>query len=76
MPKANSRQVGGTHYARGIQHWDYVLSKNMPYLEAMVCKYVERHAHKNGREDLEKARHFIDKAIEHYYGGTKKRRKR
>jgi hypothetical protein len=64
---ANEYQIGGTHYNRGIQHWDYVISKNIPYLEAMIIKYVERHAYKNGREDLLKARHFLQKALETYY---------
>lgn len=68
---ANDRQVGGAHYKRGIQHWDYVLSKDMPYLEAQVVKYVERWSEKNGLQDLEKAGHFLQKLIEHNFPDTK-----
>jgi hypothetical protein len=62
---ANDHQVGGKHYKQGIEHWDYVLSKNIPYMEAQIIKYVERWRDKNGLQDLEKARHFLDKLIEH-----------
>lgn len=64
MSKVNETQVGGTHYQSSIQHWDYVLANNIPYLEAQIIKYVTRHAKKNGLQDLQKARHFLDKLIE------------
>lgn len=64
---ANEKQVGGSHYRQPIQHWDYVVANNMPYLEARAFAYVDRHAKKGGRADLEKAKHFIDKMIEVYY---------
>ena len=31
-----------------------------------VIKYVQRHAKKNGIEDLEKAKHYLEFAIENY----------
>lgn len=65
MPKtANSRQVGGSHYAQPIQHWDLVIANNIPYLEAQVLKYVMRWRDKGGLEDLKKAQHFLDKLME------------
>lgn len=64
---ANDKQVGGDHYRAAIQHWDYVVANKMPYLEAMAFKYIDRHARKNGKQDLEKAMHFIEKMIETYY---------
>lgn len=64
MTRANDRQVGGAHYQSPIQHWDYVLANDIPYLEAQIIKYVTRHKRKNGLQDLEKARHFLDKLIE------------
>lgn len=64
MSEANKTQVGGDHYKTGIQHWDYVVANDMPYLEAQVVKYVTRHKKKNGMQDLQKARHFLDKLIE------------
>jgi hypothetical protein len=64
---ANSRQVGGKHYKTKIEHWDFVLANNIPYLEAVAIKYIFRHKGKGGRQDLEKAKHYIEKMIEHYY---------
>jgi Protein of unknwon function (DUF3310) len=51
----------------GIQHWDFVVANNIPYLEAQAIKYIYRHAKKGGKQDLEKAKHFIEKMIEVYY---------
>lgn len=64
MSKANDRQEGGNHYASSIQHWDYVLANDIPYLEAQIIKYITRWRKKNGLEDLRKARHFFDKLEE------------
>lgn len=62
---ANDSQVGGSHYSnQKIQHWDYVVANNIPYLEAQVIKYVSRHKAKNGMEDLKKAKHMLEKLIE------------
>lgn len=62
---ANAVQVGGNHYKKQpYQHWDFVLDASVPYLEAMVAKYVSRHMNKNGRQDLEKALHFLKKLEE------------
>lgn len=65
---ANERQVGGTHYQQpggsGEQHWDRVHRLQLDYFQAQVTKYVERAWVKNGVQDLEKARHFLDKYIE------------
>jgi hypothetical protein len=61
---ANEKQVGGMHYAKPIQHWDFVLANNIPYMEAQIMKYVFRWREKNGLEDLEKAKHFLEKLIE------------
>ena len=67
---ADENQVGGTHYkTQKIQHWTYVIANQMPYLDAQAFKYIDRHARKNGRQALEKAKHFIDKMIETYYPG-------
>lgn len=62
---ANDRQEGGAHYKGApVEHWDFVLMHNIPYMEAQVIKYVMRWRAKNGLEDLRKARHFIEKLIE------------
>lgn len=71
MSGANSRQVGGEHYRKvpGEQHWDRLvrlkgLEKARAYFTGTITAYVERYEDKNGIEDLEKARHFMDKLIE------------
>lgn len=62
----NDRQVGGDHYRRaeGEQHWDRVYRLfGSGYFIGCATKYIERYQDKNGKEDLEKAVHFIQKLI-------------
>lgn len=66
---ANDRQVGGTHYKDaahgGEEHWDRIWrAYGAGYFVGCITKYVERYQLKNGVQDLEKARHFLDKLIE------------
>ena len=62
---ANTRQVGGDHYAsKPIQPWDYITSNNMPFLEGNIVKYITRWRDKGGVQDLHKARHYLDKLLE------------
>jgi hypothetical protein len=68
MMSPNEVQVGGDHYKKkAIQPWDYIISNNLGYLEGNVIKYVSRHADKAGLQDLEKAKHYLDKLIETRY---------
>jgi hypothetical protein len=65
---ASDRQVGGGHYKDcAIQPIDYILANRIGYMEANVIKYITRHEKKNGLQDLEKARHYIDLIIEKKY---------
>ena len=63
---ANDRQVGGNHYKKhgALQHWDLVHHFGWSYFQGQIIKYVMRYKDKNGVQDLEKARHFLDKLIE------------
>lgn len=63
---ANEKQVGGDHYKiGGEEHWDRVWRLyGRGYFVGCITKYVERYPQKNGLQDLEKARHFLDKLIE------------
>lgn len=64
---ANSRQVGGNHYAQGgsVQHWDFIAQNLGPgYLVGCATKYIARWRQKDRRKDLEKALHFIEKLRE------------
>lgn len=59
------RQVGGSHYQdRAIQPIDYIIANRLDFCEGSVIKYVTRHRYKNGIEDLEKAKHYIEFLIE------------
>jgi len=66
LPGANERQIGGEHYKREgqLQHWDWAIQLGLGYLEGSATKYVSRWRNKNGRQDLEKALHFIEKLVE------------
>lgn len=62
---ANDRQVGGGHYKQFTHEtWDVILDWGLGYLDGNAVKYLSRWRHKNGIEDLKKARHYIDKLIE------------
>lgn len=66
--KPSQIQVGGTHYNKmKIQPIEFIYENNIPYMEANVIKYVCRHKSKNGLQDLEKAKHYIDLLIEKEY---------
>lgn len=52
------------HYNEGIEMWDYAVSHNLDFLEGNVVKYVTRWKHKNGIQDLYKAKQYLDKLIE------------
>lgn len=61
---ANEKQVAGNHYKTSIEHWDYVVANDLNYLEGQITKYVTRCRKKNGMQDLEKAKHFLEKYME------------
>jgi len=64
-PSPTKTQVGGNHYSKmAIQPIDYILANNLNWCEANVVKYITRWRQKNGRDDLEKAKHYIDLLIE------------
>jgi len=63
--KAIKQQVGGDHYSKlAIQPVEYINKNNLTYLQGNVIKYVTRYKDKNGVEDLQKAKHYIDLLIE------------
>lgn len=71
---ANKRQVGGNHYAAGLQHWDVVELHDIGYLEGCASKYLTRWRKKNGLQDLQKALHYTEKLIELARCGQRKNR--
>lgn len=66
---ALKEQVGGNHYKdMQIQPIEFITKNGLGFCEGNVIKYVCRYKHKNGKEDLLKARHYIDLLIELEYG--------
>lgn len=62
---APSRQVGGSHYKKyAIQPSEYILKNNIGWLEGNAIKYLTRWKDKGGRQDLEKAKHYVELLLE------------
>jgi len=71
---AYDKQIGGTHYRKmKIQPSKFVIENKLLFPEGNVIKYICRHPYKGGKEDLEKAKHFIDMIIERDYGEEKEK---
>jgi hypothetical protein len=71
VPVSNSpldKQEGGTHYKYyAIQPVEYIYKNNLGYCEGNVVKYITRYKEKNGKEDLLKAKHYIDLLLQMRY---------
>lgn len=56
------------YYRRGqIEVWDFILDQQLDFVLGTALKYICRAGHKSAAtevEDLEKARAYIDKAIQ------------
>ena len=65
---AYKKQIGGNHYSRfKVQPSKFINDNNLQFAEGNAIKYICRHAHKGGKQDLEKAKHYIDMIIERDY---------
>ena len=66
MSNPNEQQIGGEHYKKyAIQPWDYIMKNNIPWAEGCIIEWVTRWRDKGGVQDLEKAKHMIDKILSH-----------
>ena len=64
MVDPNETQIGGDHYkVGGEEHWDRAWRLDFDCFQYIITKWVERHKEKGGLQDLEKARHALDKYI-------------
>ena len=62
-----ARQVGGTHYkGSAIQPWDIFIEYKLDPWAANVVKYILRFHKKEGKQDLEKAKHYIEYLLANY----------
>lgn len=65
---SSKRQVGGNHYADlAIQPSEFIHRNRLNWCEANAIKYVCRHRSKNGRQDIEKAIHYLELLLEWEY---------
>lgn len=60
------KQVGGSHYQLPIQPIDFIVKNGLGYREGNVIKYITRHQNKNGKQDIEKAIHYLEMILEDY----------
>lgn len=65
---AYTTQVGGDHYKKHkIQPSEFVNQNKFLFAEGNAIKYICRHQDKGGKQDLLKAKHYIDMIIERDY---------
>lgn len=73
---ASATQVGGAHYSKyAIQPSEFIHRNGIGFLEGNVIKYVVRHRDKNGRQDIEKAIHYLRLLLEFEYDNPPQMRK-
>ena len=64
---SQAKQVGGDHYKQTtLQPWDVVSAWGLDPWSANVVKYIQRFHRKNGKEDLQKAVHYLEYLIDNY----------
>lgn len=72
MENPLDKQVGGDHYkTMAIQPIEFIHKNGLNFLQGNVVKYVTRYKAKNGLQDLEKAKHYIEMLIKLEYGEQK-----
>ena len=63
--KPLNSQVGGTHYQHfKIQPIEFIMANELSFPQGSIVKYICRYPFKNGIEDLEKIKQFVDFLIE------------
>ena len=57
-------KIKPSYYGTGIDVIEFCLRNNLTFMQGNVIKYVTRYKDKNGIEDLEKAKEYINRLIE------------
>lgn len=61
-------QIGGSHYKDlKIQPSAFIYANGLNWFEGNAIKYIVRHKLKGGKEDLMKAKHYIDLLLAEEY---------
>lgn len=67
MTSPFDKQIGGSHYSNMvIQPTEFIIKNKLPFVEGNAIKYICRHRFKNGKEDVEKAIHYLEMLLEEY----------
>ena len=56
-----------SYYGTGFDVIDFCQKNNLDFMQGNVIKYVTRYKEKNGKEDLLKAKEYIDRIIKENY---------
>lgn len=64
VPSTDDDMKTPDHYDFPIQPVDYIIANNLGFCEGNVIKYVSRWQGKGGRDDLLKAKHYIEMLID------------
>ena len=68
MSDVYKKQIGGNHYqSMKIQPSEFINKNNLPFAEGNAIKYLCRHKQKGQKQDLEKAIHYCQMAIDRDY---------
>ena len=60
-------QINPSHYKQGnIETYDFIIAKKLSYALGNVIKYIVTYKFKGGLVDLEKAKWYLQKAIDDY----------
>ena len=66
--KASDLQIGGDHYkTMKIQPNEFITANQLKWCEGNAIKYICRHSIKGGKQDIEKAIHYLQLLLEIEY---------
>lgn len=54
------------HYKMKITPLEFILANEIPFCEGNIIKYICRYKKKNGKEDLLKAKDYLEHLIKEY----------
>jgi hypothetical protein len=67
--QASNYQVGGEHYqTMDVQPSEFITKNGLGWCEGNAIKYICRHHAKGGRNDIDKAIHYLQLLKEWTYG--------
>ena len=70
MKSSEKNNIKPDHYGGSeIDVISFCQANNLDFMQGNVIKYVFRYKNKNGLEDLEKAKEYIDRMIENLLDG-------